>query len=237
MLEGLKREVYEANMDLVRNGLVIYTWGNVSGIDTETQLVVIKPSGVPYDQLKPSDMVVVDLNGKIIEGKLKPSSDTATHLELYKKYSQIKGVAHTHSTYATAFAQANKSIPVCGTTHADYFNGDIICTRALTEGEVGDNYEKNTGLLICEALADKDPLEMPGILVRHHGPFSWGNSPSSSVFNSTVLEKVAEITYKTLQLTNQTDVAFPSYILMKHYNRKHGANAYYGQESGNHRDE
>lgn len=231
MLERLKLEVYNANMELVKNNVVIYTWGNVSAIDREKGLVVIKPSGVNYNDMRPEDMVIVDLKtGKIVEGKLKPSSDTKTHLEIYKAFHEIKGITHTHSTNATAFAQAGVSIPALGTTHADYFFGDIPCTRGLTEDEVLKDYEYNTGKVIIETIKNLgyNPLDIPGILVQNHGPFTWGNSANDSVFNAVVLDKIAEIGLKTLSLNKKESI--PEYILKKHYTRKHGPNAYYGQK-------
>lgn len=230
MLEALKEKVYKANMDLVHNGLVLYTWGNVSGIDVDSKLVVIKPSGVPYDELKPEDMVVVNLDGKTVEGSLRPSSDTKTHIELYKSFPQIRGVAHTHSTFATIFAQAGCSIPILGTTHADYFNGNIPCSRSLTQNEVNEDYEKNTGKVICETFVDTNYLDIPGVLVYQHGPFTWGDSPDSAVFNSTVLEKISELAFQTLQLSRGMPPKFPDFLLERHYCRKHGDNAYYGQD-------
>lgn len=229
MLESLKKRVFDANMELVRQNLVILTWGNVSAID-DSGLVVIKPSGVPYSCMTVEDMVVVDLDGNVIEGRLRPSSDTPTHLELYKAFPEIKGVAHTHSTFATAFAQAGKNIPVLGTTHADYFYGDIPCCRALTEEETSEEYEKNTGLVISQGLDGRSPLEVPGALVCFHGPFAWGDSPEKAAYHATVLEKVAELAFLTTQLQGN-ELQFPKYITEKHYQRKHGVNAYYGQKS------
>ena len=228
MLEALKKEVYEANMELVEKGMVIYTWGNVSGIDREKGLVVIKPSGVDYDKMTPEDMVVVDMEGNVVEGKYKPSSDTATHLVLYKTYKDIGGVVHTHSTWAVTFAQAGLDIPAFGTTHADYFYGDIPCTRDLTKEEIEEAYELNTGNVIVETIGDADPMAIPGIVVKNHGPFAWGRSPKGSVYNAVVLDKVAEMAYKTMTL-NPRVKRVPQYLLDKHYFRKHGANAYYGQ--------
>ena len=182
MLEALKKDVYEANMELVAKGMVIYTWGNVSGIDREKGLVVIKPSGVAYDEMKPEDMVVVDLaSGKVVEGTLKPSSDTPTHLELYRAYPELGGVVHTHSTWAVTFAQAGMDIPAFGTTHADYFYGDIPCTRDLTEKEIEEAYEVNTGKVILETIGEKNPMDIPGIVVKNHGPFAWGRTPAGAV--------------------------------------------------------
>lgn len=228
MLEQLKKDVYEANMELVRKGLVIYTWGNVSGIDRETNLMVIKPSGVEYDTMSPDDMVVVDLNGKVVEGNYNPSSDTATHIELYKKYPELGGVVHTHSTWAVVFAQAGLDIPALGTTHADYFYGDIPCTRDLTEQEIRSEYEKNTGKVIIETIGANGIMAVPGIVVKNHGPFAWGKSPANAVYNAVVMDKVAEMAYKTMELNPRVPKA-PEYLLDKHYYRKHGKNAYYGQ--------
>lgn len=230
MLEKLKEEVYRANMELQKKGLIIYTWGNVSGIDREKQLIVIKPSGIEYDDLTADDMVVVDFDGKVIEGRFKPSSDTPTHIELYKRYPEIGGVVHTHSTWAVAFAQAGMDIPAFGTTHADYFFGDILCTRELNEAEIDNDYEKNTGKVIIETIGDKDPMKVQGIVVKNHGPFTWGRTPAGSVYNAVVLEKVAEMAFKTMIL-NPKVKPVSQYLLNKHYYRKHGANAYYGQGS------
>ncbi len=228
MLEKLKEKVYEANMELQRKGLVIYTWGNVSEIDRESGLVVIKPSGVSYDTMKPEDMVVVDLDGNVVEGKYKPSTDTPTHLVLYKEYSNIGGVVHTHSEWATTFAQAGICIPAFGTTHADYFYGDVPCTRDLTDEEISNEYEKETGKVIVETIGDKNPLEIPAIVVKNHGPFAWGKDADAAVYNAVVLDKVAEMAYKTMTL-NKDVKGVKQHLLDKHYLRKHGANAYYGQ--------
>lgn len=231
MLEELKKQVCEANLELTARGVVIYTWGNVSGIDREQGLVVIKPSGVDYEGMKPDDMVVVDLKtGETVEGKWKPSSDTATHLELYRHYPDIAGVVHTHSVNAVAFAQAGLPIPTLGTTHADYFYGDIPCTRELTKEEVNTAYELNTGKVIIETIDELsiDPMAVPGIVVKNHGPFAWGKSPANAVYNAVVLEKVAEMDLKTLALNPSASIQ--QYVLDKHYMRKHGSNAYYGQE-------
>lgn len=233
MLEKLKQEVFEANMELVDKGMVIYTWGNVSGIDRESNLVVIKPSGVDYVTMKAEDMVVVDLEGNLIEGNYKPSSDTATHLVLYKTYPEIGGVVHTHSTWGVTFAQAGMAIPAFGTTHADYFYGDIPCTRELTEQEINEAYEYNTGVVIVETIGDKDVMAVPGIVVKNHGPFAWGKTAAGSVYNAVVLDKVAEMAYKTMTL-NPRVPRVSQYLLDKHYFRKHGANAYYGQGSEDH---
>lgn len=230
MLENLKKSVCDANLELVKRGVVIYTWGNVSGISEDRKYMVIKPSGVDYDGMTLEDMVVVDVKtGVKVEGKWNPSSDTKTHLELYKKYSSIKGIAHTHSVNAVAFAQAGIKIPALGTTHADYFYGDIPCTRELTQQEVMEDYETNTGKVIIETIenAQYDPMAIPGIVVKNHGPFAWEKNPENAVYNAVVLEKVAEIDLKTIMLNPNAEMK--SYILDKHYMRKHGPNAYYGQ--------
>lgn len=231
MLEQMKKDVCAANLELAARGVVIYTWGNVSGIDREKGLVVIKPSGVAYDGMKPEDMVVVDLmTGETVEGKWNPSSDTKTHLELYRRYPAIGGITHTHSVNAVAFAQAGMDIPALGTTHADYFYGAVPCTRSLTQAEVEADYEGNTGVVIAETLDSRgiDPMSVPGIVVKNHGPFTWGKDPAQSVYHAVVLDTVAEMTLKTLQLNPQAEM--PQYILDKHYMRKHGPNAYYGQK-------
>ena len=230
MLEALKQKVYESNMELVNKGVVLYTWGNASQIDRATGYVVIKPSGIAYEVMKPEDMVVVDLDGNVVEGKWRPSSDTPTHLELYKAFPKIGGITHTHSTYATAMAQAGSIIPAVGTTHADYFYGDVPCTRSLTEQEVEEAYEKNTGLVIVETFAGRDDtiLHTPGVLVNNHGPFTWGKDAAESVYHAVVLERVAEMYCITRSL--QTGNTMPDYILRKHFLRKHGKNAYYGQK-------
>jgi L-ribulose-5-phosphate 4-epimerase len=231
MLEELKKKVCDANLDLVEKGVVIYTWGNVSGISDDRKYMVIKPSGVDYASMQPEDMVVVDINtGLCAEGKWNLSSDTKTHLALYRAYKEIKGIVHTHSVNAVAFAQAGRMIPALGTTHADYFYGDIPCTRELTNQEVMDDYEANTGKVIIETI-DKgqyDPMAVPGIVVKNHGPFAWGTSPANAVYNAVVLEKVAEMDLKTLSLNPNAEMK--QYILDKHYMRKHGPNAYYGQK-------
>lgn len=230
MLEELKKQVCDANLELVRRGVVIYTWGNVSGIDREKGLVVIKPSGVDYAGMTPDDMVVVELStGKTAEGKWKPSSDTATHLELYRRFEKIGGITHTHSVNAVSFAQAGIDIPALGTTHADYFWGAVPCTRELTEKEVKDAYEVNTGKVIIETVENRgyDPMAVPGIIVKNHGPFTWGKNAAESVYNAVVLETVADMAFKTLMLNR--DSSIKQYVLDKHYERKHGANAYYGQ--------
>ncbi len=230
MLEDLKQEVCAANLELAARGVVIYTWGNVSGIDRSRGLIVIKPSGVDYDGMTADDMVVVDLeSGKTVEGKWKPSSDTKTHLELYQQFPALGGVTHTHSVNAVAFAQAGMDIPALGTTHADYFYGAVPCTRELTQAEVEADYELNTGKVIVETLRQRgiEPLSVPGIVVKNHGPFTWGKDAAASVYHAVVLDTVAEMTLKTLMLNPQASMQ--QYILDKHYNRKHGANAYYGQ--------
>lgn len=229
MLEELKQKVYEANMDLPRYGLVTFTWGNVSAIDRESGLFVIKPSGVDYDLLKPEDMVVMDLNGNKVEGKYNPSSDTPTHLELYKAFPEIGGVVHTHSTYATSWAQAGRSIPCYGTTHADYMYGEIPCARVLTQEEIDEGYEKNTGTIIIETFKDKDPMAVPAVLCTNHGPFAWGKDAKEAVHNAVVLEEVAKMALFTEQLKPDVKPA-PQRIQDKHYFRKHGANAYYGNK-------
>lgn len=230
MLEQLKKQVCEANLELVRRGVVIYTWGNVSGIDRERGLVVIKPSGVDYSNMKPEDMVVVDLkNGETVEGLYRPSSDTATHLELYKAFPSIGGITHTHSINAVAFAQAGMDIPAIGTTHADYFYGAIPCTRELSQQEVEEAYEANTGKVIVACIQERmiDPIAVPGIVVKNHGPFAWGKDAAASVYHAVVMEAVAEMSIKTLLLNPKASMA--QFVLNKHYMRKHGPNAYYGQ--------
>ena len=232
MLEDLKQEVCAANLELAARGVVIYTWGNVSGIDRSRGLIVIKPSGVDYDGMTAEDMVVVDLeSGKTVEGKWKPSSDTKTHLELYRQFPTLGGVTHTHSVNAVAFAQAGMDIPALGTTHADYFYGAVPCTRELTQAEVEEDYELNTGRVIVETLRQRgiDPAAVPGVVVKNHGPFTWGKDPAQSVYHAVVLDTVAEMNLKTLMLNPQA--AMPQYILDKHYRRKHGPNAYYGQNN------
>lgn len=230
MLEQLKQEVYEANMELVHQNLVIYTWGNVSAIDRTTGLIVIKPSGVKYENMKAEDMVVVDLDGNIIEGNLKPSSDTATHLALYKTFESISGVVHTHSEWATSWAQAGRDVPSYGTTHADYFYGDIPCTRSLSKEEIQTDYEYNTGKVIIETLIKRNykPLEMPGIIVNNHGPFTWGKSAADAVHNAKVVEEICKMAFRTEKINHQVKRIDDS-LLDKHYLRKHGKNAYYGQ--------
>lgn len=230
MLEQLKEIVYQANMELPRHGLVTYTWGNVSGIDRDSGYIVIKPSGVSYESMKPEDMVVLDLQGNRIEGKYRPSSDTATHIELYKKYTELGGIVHTHSTWATSWAQAGREIPLYGTTHADYFYGPIPCSRSLTKEEIKGEYEKNTGLVIIETLTKLNikPMTMPGILCCNHGPFTWGKDAFEAVHNAVVLEEVAKMACYS-ELINPDIKPAPQVIADKHYLRKHGENAYYGQ--------
>lgn len=229
MLEKLKEKVYEANMLLPKFGLVTFTWGNVSEIDREKGLFVIKPSGVDYDKMKPSDMVVMDLEGNKVEGDLNPSSDTPTHLELYRAFKDIGGIVHTHSVMATAWAQAGRSLPCYGTTHADYFYGEIPCARNLTKEETEEAYEKNTGKVIIETFKDINPVYVPGVLCKNHGPFTWGKDAAEAVHNAVVLEKVAEMNAWTERINPNAETT-PSYMQDKHFLRKHGANAYYGQK-------
>ncbi|MCC7374642.1 MAG: L-ribulose-5-phosphate 4-epimerase AraD [Verrucomicrobiales bacterium] len=228
-MSELKRRVCVANLDLVRRGLVIETWGNASALDSETGRVVIKPSGVDYANMRPDDMVVVDLgSGAVVEGALRPSSDTATHLVLYRAFPGVGGVVHTHSLHATAWAQACRAIPALGTTHADYWNGEIPCTRALRPGEIREDYEANTGHVIVEAFKDREPLEVPSVLVASHGPFCWGATVEKAVEYSAVLEFVAQLAERSLQLHSRLP-EMPGTLLKKHFFRKHGAGAYYGQ--------
>jgi L-ribulose-5-phosphate 4-epimerase len=229
MLEQLKRDVCQANLDLVKAGLVIQTWGNASGIDRRRGLVVIKPSGVPYDGMMPKHMVVVSLqNGKVVEGRLKPSSDTATHLVLYRAFPSISGIVHTHSLYATAWAQAKKGLPAYGTTQADYWHGEVPCTRLLTTAELQSDYEANTGHIIVERFKQLDPSEHPAVLVASHGPFAWGKNVADAVHNAEVLEFIARLASETLCL-NPKIKPMPPALLDKHFLRKHGAHATYGQ--------
>ncbi len=228
MLEQLKQEVLKANLDLVKRNLVILTWGNVSAIDRETGLVVIKPSGVEYDNMKAEDMVVVDLDGNVVEGTLRPSSDTPTHLAIYRHFSEVGGVVHTHSTYATAWAQAGLPIPNIGTTHADTFHCDIPCTNEMSREQITTAYEAATGDIIADAFADKDPMHTPAVLVKHHGPFTWGKSADEAVYNAVVLEEVARMASITVALNPKVEMNVD--LIEKHYERKHGANAYYGQK-------
>lgn len=228
MLEELKKLVYEANMLLPEYGLVTFTWGNASQIDRESGLVVIKPSGVEYKTMGPEDMVVVDLNGTVVEGSLNPSSDTATHLELYNAFPQIGGIVHTHSSWATSWAQAGRSIPCYGTTHADYIYGEVPCVRCLTPEEIEGAYEKNTGLLIADYFKDKDVKAVPAVLCKNHGPFTWGKDAAEAVHNAVVLEEVAKMAARCELIKPDVKPA-PQALQDKHYSRKHGANAYYGQ--------
>lgn len=228
MLEELKQKVLEANLELLKRNLVIFTWGNVSGIDREKGLVVIKPSGVPYEELKAEDLPVVDLEGNKVEGELNPSSDTATHLVLYKAFPEIGGVVHTHSTWCTIWAQSGKEIPAYGTTHADYFYGDIPCTRPMTQSEIATNYEHNTGEVIVETFKHIDPNSIPGVIVNQHGPFNWGIDPMQAVENAVVMEEVAKFAYYTRSIASEIG-SIDQHLLDKHFLRKHGKNAYYGQ--------
>lgn len=228
MLEKLKEQVFQANIDLVKHGLVVFTWGNVSGIDRERDLVVIKPSGVSYDQMKPKDMVVLNLYGQVVEGNLKPSSDTPTHLVLYRQFLNIGGVVHTHSEWATSWAQAGKGIPAIGTTHADYFFGEIPCTRKMTSIEIESDYELETGRVIVERFKELNPDHIPGVLVNNHGPFSWGTDADNAVHNAVVMEEVAKMTFRSLMLNPEAKM--DQALLDKHFLRKHGKDAYYGQK-------
>ena len=227
MLDKLKTTVFEANLDLVRYGLVIFTWGNVSGIDREKGLVAIKPSGVSYDEMKAEDMVVLDMDGNVVEGRLKPSSDTATHLELYKAFPCIGGIVHTHSTYATAWSQAGCNLPNIGTTHADYFSDAIPCTRDMNGAEVNGDYEKETGTVIVERFAQLNPEHIPGVLVKNHGPFAWGKNPHDAVHNAVVLEQVAKMA--SIAYSVNPKLTMNPLLIQKHFYRKHGTGAYYGQ--------
>ncbi len=228
MLKSLKRAVLDANLEVVRRGLVLYTWGNASGIDRERGLVVIKPSGVPYETMKAADMVVVDLDGNVVDGRHKPSSDTPTHLVLYRAFDQIGGIVHTHSRFATAFAQAQREIPCLGTTHADYFQGPIPVTEPLSEQEIGDAYEANTGNAILKRFAASDPQAMPAVLLAGHAPFVWGATPAEAAHNAVVLEEVAALAFQTLAIHSACG-PIPDCLRDKHFLRKHGAAAYYGQ--------
>lgn len=229
MLEELKQKVYEANMLLPKLNLVTFTWGNVSGIDREKGLFVIKPSGVDYNKMKPKDMVVVDLDGKKIEGDFNPSSDTETHRILYNSFVNINGIVHTHSPWATIFAQAGQDIPTYGTTQADYFYGTIPCTRDMVLSEIQNNYEYNTGAVIIERFKNLDPNDIPAVLVKNHGPFCWGINPFNAVCNAAILEKIAMMAFYTQILTHSCE-PMPQILLNKHFQRKHGPNAYYGQK-------
>lgn len=231
MLEELKEKVLKANLDLVKHGLVIFTWGNVSGIDREKGLVVIKPSGVSYDDMKAEDMVVVDLkSGNVVEGQLRPSSDTPTHLAIYRAWPEAGGVVHTHSTYATAWAQAGIDLPNIGTTHADYFHNAVPCTADMTEAEVTGDYELETGNVIVTRFnsAGINPMHTPGVLVKNHGPFTWGTTPAEAVHNAVVLEQVAKMAFVAFQVN--PGLTMNPLLIEKHFNRKHGPNAYYGQK-------
>ncbi|NJN27272.1 MAG: L-ribulose-5-phosphate 4-epimerase [Cyclobacteriaceae bacterium] len=228
MLKKLKEDVFRANLDLVKHGLVIFTWGNVSAIDRQQGLIAIKPSGVSYEAMKPEDMVVVDMEGKVVEGDFKPSSDTDTHVVLYNKFPEIGGVVHTHSEWATIWAQAGKPVPALGTTHADYFYGEIPCTRKLRADEIESGYEAQTGHVIVERFRDLDANAIPGVLVNSHGPFAWGKDAHDAVHNAVVLEAVAKMAYYTLDINKVGQI--DRVLLDKHYLRKHGKNAYYGQK-------
>ncbi len=228
MLKQLRKQVCDANLNLVKHGLVLFTWGNVSAVSREKGLVVIKPSGLSYDGMTEDDMVVVDLDGNVVDGKWNPSSDTPTHVELYKAFPAIGGIVHTHSTCATAFAQAGRAVPSYGTTHADYFHGDVPCARALTQEEIATAYEKNTGLVIIETLRGRDVLEVPAILVKNHGPFAWGKDADEAVYHAAVLEQVAKTSLLTEAINPEAGRA-DQYLMDKHYLRKHGKDAYYGQ--------
>ena len=231
MLEELKKIVCEANLELPKHGQVTFTWGNVSAIDRESGLFVIKPSGVEYDKLMPDDMVVVDLDCRKVEGRYNPSSDTATHAELYRAFPEIGGIVHTHSSYATSWAQAGRSIPCYGTTHADYIYGEVPCVRCLNAEEIAEDYERNTGRLIVSEFLRmcKDPVSVPAVLCKNHGPFSWGTDAMDAVHNAVVLEEVAKMAYRTESINHHVQPA-PQELMDKHYYRKHGANAYYGQK-------
>jgi len=227
MLEKLKEEVFKANLDLVKHGLVIHTWGNASGRDRDSGLIVIKPSGVSYETMKPEDMVVIDEKGKTVEGKFKPSTDAPTHLVLYKAFSEVGGIVHTHSSYATSWAQSGRSIPPFGTTHADHFYGPVPCTRLLTDKEISTDYEINTGEVIVSTLSSVNPLTVPSVLVNCHGPFSWGKNATEAVYNAVALEEIARMALFTVMLGNDEPVG--KTLLDKHFQRKHGKDAYYGQ--------
>ena len=231
MLEQLKKAVYEANMELPARGLVTYTWGNVSGIDRARGLVVIKPSGLPYADLTPACLVVLDLAGRIVEGGLNPSSDTKTHLELYQAFSAVSGIVHTHSPYATAWAQAGRDVPCYGTTHADYFYGPVPCVRHLTPAEVDADYERHTGTAIVETFAARkiDPMHVPAAICHSHGAFAWGKDAAQAVYHAVVLEEVCKMASLTCQLKQDVPPPMPQWIQDKHFMRKHGPNAYYGQ--------
>jgi L-ribulose-5-phosphate 4-epimerase len=229
MFQKLKQDVFDANMLLPKYGLITFTWGNVSAFDDETGLVVIKPSGIPYEIMKVEDMVVLDLSGKIIEGNRKPSSDTATHLELYRNFKNIRGIVHTHSHWATVFAQAGLPIPAFGTTHADYFAGEVPVTRFMTSSEIRGDYEFETGKVIVERFKDLNPDHIPGVLVNAHGPFTWGKNANEAVHNAVVLESIAQMAFNTRILMGNKVIEMQSELLNKHFYRKHGKGAYYGQ--------
>ena len=228
MLEDLKQQVWQANMDLQKHGLIVLTWGNASGIDREKGLIVIKPSGVDYEKMQPADMVVLDLAGNQVEGSLKPSSDTPTHLVLYRNFPEVGGIVHTHSTYATTWAQGGQAIPAFGTTHADYFYGDIPCTRSLSKEEIQGKYEEETGNVIVATFQNLNPIHVPGVLVGSHGPFSWGKDAHDAVYHAVVLEEVAKMALYTRTIKPAV-TAIDQVLLDKHFLRKHGKNAYYGQ--------
>ena len=227
MLSDLKELVFKANLDLVKYKLVLFTWGNASGIDREKGLIVIKPSGVDYEGMTADQMVVVDLDGKVVEGNFRPSSDTPTHLALYKAFEHIGGVVHTHSTFATSWAQAGVSLPIIGTTHADYFGDDIPCTRDMNEAEVKGNYEQETGSVIIERFVNLNSNHLPGVLVKNHGPFTWGKTPQEAVYNSAVLEEIAKMAFIAYRVN--PSLTMNPFLTEKHFSRKHGAGAYYGQ--------
>ena len=228
MLSELKERVFKANLEIVSQGLVIHTWGNVSGRDPGTGFIVIKPSGVSYDSMKPEDMVVLDPEGRIVEGKYKPSTDAPTHLLLYEAFTAVSGIVHTHSAFATSWAQAGRPIPPFGTTHADHCYGEVPCSRKLTAGEVRKNYEINTGNVILEIVINKDPLEIPSVLVNSHGPFCWGTDPENAVYHAVALEAIAKMAFYTVLLGREEPIE--KYLLDKHFLRKHGKNSYYGQK-------
>ena len=233
MLKSVREAVYEANMELPRRGLVTYTWGNVSAVERAAGLMVIKPSGVEYEDLSPDKLVVLDLDGRRVEGSLNPSSDTRTHLELYRAFPEIGGIVHTHSAHAVAWAQAGRDIPCFGTTHADYFYGPVPCARALSPEEVEDDYEGSTGRVIVETFRERglNPVHVPGVICRSHGPFTWGRDAAQAVYHAAVLEEVAKMAIFTVQI-NPEALPAPQHVLDKHFMRKHGPNAYYGQKKG-----